>query len=32
LEKLQAKRDQLQAKELDQQTAFETYLASLSVE
>ena len=32
LEKLQANRDQLQAKEHDQQTAFETYLANLTVE
>jgi chromosome segregation ATPase len=32
LEKLQAKRDQLQAKEHDQKTSFETYLASLNVE
>jgi hypothetical protein len=32
LEKLQAKRDQLQAKEHEQRTAFETYLASLNVE
>ena len=32
LEKLQAKRDQLQAKEHDQRTAFEGFLATLTVE
>ena len=32
LEKLQAKRDQLQAREHDQQSAFEAYLANLNVE
>ncbi|HEX4591208.1 MAG TPA: DUF4139 domain-containing protein, partial [Gemmataceae bacterium] len=32
LEKLQGQRDQLQAKEHDQRTAFETYLSSLNVE
>ena len=32
LEELQAKRDQLQTKEHDQQTAFEAFLASLNVE
>jgi hypothetical protein len=32
LERLQTKRDQLQAKEHDQQKAFETYLANLNVD